>query len=165
MNKPKKPVSEAQRAAARANGAKSNGPVTPEGKERSSQNAVTHGLLARSLTLSDGARIRADHLVLGTGYKVDIDRLPMISPSLRAAIKDEKGMPLLGRSFESTVPGLYFVGVTSLPMFGPMYRFVLGCRAMAPRVARAIARQRAEDRVSRQADQKEWADQISFQTI
>ena len=98
------------------------------------------------LTLSDGARIRADHLVLGTGYKVDIDRLPMISPSLRAAIKDEKGMPLLGRSFESTVPGLYFVGVTSLPMFGPMYRFVLGCRSMAPRVARAIARQRRKRR-------------------
>jgi len=98
------------------------------------------------ITLSDGARIRADHIVLGTGYKVDIDRLPMISPSLRAAIKDEMGIPLLGPSFESTVPGLYFVGVTSLPVFGPMYRFVLGCRSMAPRVARAIARQRRKRR-------------------
>ncbi len=51
---PKAPPSEARSAASRANGAKSKGPVTPEGKQRSSQNAVTHGLLARSLTLSDG---------------------------------------------------------------------------------------------------------------
>ena len=54
MNKPKQPVSEARQAASRANGAKSRGPVTPEGKARSSKNAVTHGILARSLTLSDG---------------------------------------------------------------------------------------------------------------
>ena len=54
MNKPKQPVSEARQAASRANGAKSKGPVTPEGKARSSKNATTHGLLARSLTLCDG---------------------------------------------------------------------------------------------------------------
>ena len=44
--------SEARRAASRANGAKSRGPVTPEGKQRSSRNAVKHALLASALTLS-----------------------------------------------------------------------------------------------------------------
>ncbi len=53
----RKQPSEARRAASRANGAKSKGPVTPEGKQRSSRNALKHGLLASALTMpGDEAR-------------------------------------------------------------------------------------------------------------
>jgi hypothetical protein len=45
----KRPRSEAQRAASRANGRRSSGPKSTEGKSRSRRNALRHGLRAASL--------------------------------------------------------------------------------------------------------------------
>src|SRR2546425_2057696 len=73
-------------------------------------------------TIADGATVRADHVILATGYKVDVNALPMIHPSLRADIKTDMSIPILSHWFESSVPGLYFVGLTSLRAFGPLFR-------------------------------------------
>src|SRR5882757_4861672 len=46
-------TSELKAAAARANGAKSRGPKTAEGLEKSSRNSLTHGLTSRHTVLLD----------------------------------------------------------------------------------------------------------------
>ncbi|MHC4445109.1 MAG: hypothetical protein ACYTA5_21125 [Planctomycetota bacterium] len=46
-------ISEKQLQANRQNAKKSTGPKTPEGKARSSQNALKHGLLARQILIND----------------------------------------------------------------------------------------------------------------
>ena len=94
------------------------------------------------VNLSDGATLRVDHILQATGYKVDLSKLTMIHPALRAIIQTDRAIPLLSSRFESSVPGLYFVGLTSLRAFGPLYRFVAGCGAAARRVAGAVARAR-----------------------
>jgi hypothetical protein len=59
----KKPRTEAQIAASRANGAKSNGPTTPEGKIVSCWNRMTHGFRSNAITLvSEDAQAYDSHL-------------------------------------------------------------------------------------------------------
>src|SRR2546427_10582169 len=99
-------------------------------------------------TISDGATLSADHIILATGYKVDISRLTMMHPALRAEIKTEMAIPILSHWFESSVAGLYFVGITSFRAFGPLFRFVAGCGAAGRRVAKSVSRERVRPRAA-----------------
>src|ERR1700690_79334 len=51
MRRTKRPLSPAQLAASRANGARSHGPITPQGKARSSQNSLKHGFAASAFAV------------------------------------------------------------------------------------------------------------------
>jgi hypothetical protein len=60
-----KPRTPAQRAAARANGARSKGPVTEQGKAASSLNALRHGLAVGTLVLTSESRPQFEALLQG----------------------------------------------------------------------------------------------------
>jgi cation diffusion facilitator CzcD-associated flavoprotein CzcO len=86
------------------------------------------------------AEISADHVIAATGYRVDLARLPFLSEPLRAAIRLCDTSPALNTRFESSVPGLYFVGLAAANSFGPVSRFAFGagftCARLAPHLAR-----------------------------
>jgi cation diffusion facilitator CzcD-associated flavoprotein CzcO len=82
--------------------------------------------------------IVADHVVAATGYKVDLDRMSVLSPQLKARIVREGPAPKLDAWFESSLPGLFMVGVASAPTFGPVMRFVFGAKHAAPLVTQRL---------------------------
>jgi cation diffusion facilitator CzcD-associated flavoprotein CzcO len=88
-----------------------------------------------------GARQRlvVDHVLAGTGYRVDVDSIEFLDQNLRARVDRVAGFPALNASFESSVPGLFFAGLSSAATFGPLMRFVCGTDFAAPRLARGVA--------------------------
>jgi hypothetical protein len=91
------------------------------------------------IELEGGERRRADHVLLGTGYKVDVSKLELMTPEVRGALDLVNGYPVLDRSFQSSVPGLHFVGAPAAWSFGPLMRFVAGTGFAARAVARGVA--------------------------
>jgi FAD-dependent urate hydroxylase len=90
------------------------------------------------VVLDDGTVRRPDHVMLGTGYRVDVTRYPFLPAELIDALDVMDGHPRLQPGFESTVPGLHFVGAPAMLSFGPVMRFVVGTWYAAPALARSI---------------------------
>jgi FAD-dependent urate hydroxylase len=87
----------------------------------------------------DGSAVRVDHVLLGTGYRVDIRTYPFLAPRLAAEIRVAGGYPVLRRGFESSVDGLYFLGAPAAWTFGPLMRFVAGTAFASSALATSIA--------------------------
>lgn len=81
-----------------------------------------------------------DHVIAGTGFRIDIARLAFLPEALRARIATLSGYPVLTRAGESTVPGLYFVGAPAAASLGPSMRFIAGTHSVASQLARSVAR-------------------------
>jgi len=82
----------------------------------------------------------AEHVIAATGYRVDLRRLAFLSSDLRSAISAVEQTPILSSKFESSVPGLYFVGTAAANSFGPLLRFTYGTSFTARHLTRHLAR-------------------------
>jgi hypothetical protein len=80
-----------------------------------------------------------DFVIAGTGYDASAARLPYLDPALTSRIKCIERSPALNSNFESSVPGLHFIGPLSFMCFGPLFRFVTGAQVAAPRLARHLS--------------------------
>jgi FAD-dependent urate hydroxylase len=84
--------------------------------------------------------VDADHVIAGTGFRIDIARLPFLPEALRAGITTLNNYPVVTRAGESTVPGLYFAGAVASVSLGPSVRFIAGTHTSVRQLTRSLAR-------------------------
>ena len=85
-----------------------------------------------AVQLDTGAAFTVDHVILATGYRVDVSKLPYLSPeSIQPKLTVADGYPVLDEQFQASIPGLFFTGLPSTRDFGPFFGFVAGCGAAA----------------------------------
>lgn len=97
------------------------------------------------VVLDDGDRRRADHILLGTGYRMNVREYPFLAPPLARAIDVAQGHPKLRRGLESSVAGLHFSGAPAYWSFGPTMRFVVSTAYTGPAVTQGVLDQRVPD--------------------
>jgi thioredoxin reductase len=105
------------------------------------RSAEAHGRGVR-LTL-DGPRVSsidADHVIAGTGFRVDVAKLPFLSREIQASLVKRGDCPAVNRAGESTIPGLYFAGAHTVTSHGPGVRFIAGTHHVSAHLARSVAR-------------------------
>jgi hypothetical protein len=85
-----------------------------------------------TVTLSNGERFAVDDVILATGYKVDISRVPLLaSGNLLARIETQNGFPVLDDHFETSVAGLFITSMPATQDFGPFFGFTISVRTSA----------------------------------
>ena len=99
-----------------------------------------------------GETLHFDHVIAATGYRVDMTRIPFLSTDLRNNIaRGTGGSPFVFDNFETSVDGLYTIGLSAMEMFGPLMGYVAGAEFAAPRLAAHLERQVTRATVKRAA--------------
>ena len=106
-------------------------------KEVSKNERGVHLLLSQR----DGTvkELHVDHVIAATGYKVELQRINFLDPALRTQMKAIEDTPVLNTNFESSVPGLYLVGLAAANSFGPLCRFAYGAKFTSDRITQHLA--------------------------
>ena len=89
--------------------------------------------------LDDGSERTVHHILLGTGYRVDVSRYDFLTPGLVQSMRRFNGYPCLKEGFETSVQGLHFLGAPAAWSFGPLMQFVSGTHYASRSLVRFIA--------------------------
>jgi len=103
---------------------------------------AVNGRVRLELDLREGGKrvVTVDHVIAGTGYRVDMRRLPFFGPEVLDRLDCVDHTPRLSRWFETSLPGLHIVGTAAANSFGPMMRFAYGAGFASRRLSHHFAR-------------------------
>ncbi|HQT79128.1 MAG TPA: NAD(P)-binding domain-containing protein [Rhodopila sp.] len=107
---------------------------------RLQQSGIRDGRACVEFALRDGTQrtVEADHVIAATGFRVDMHRLAFISPPIMRQVDLADETPVLSPYFETSVPGLFTIGVTAANSFGPLLRFAYGAGFASRRLSRHL---------------------------
>lgn len=105
---------------------------------------MSNGKAHLTFVQNDGTEINlaVDQIIGATGFQVALSRLSFLEEPLRKEIRSVEDAPILSTQFESSAPGLYFVGAASANSFGPLTRFAFGAGFTARRISKHLAARR-----------------------
>jgi thioredoxin reductase/VanZ family protein len=104
--------------------------------------SVHNGKVHLELANGDARRktLVVDHVIAATGYKVDLRRLKFLASGVQSGLRSVEQSPVLSSNFESSIPGLDFVGTSAVKSFGPLMRFAYGAGFTARRLSTHLAK-------------------------
>jgi thioredoxin reductase len=108
--------------------------------------SIEDGKVHLKIVEKDGSNseLIVDHVISATGYRISIARMGFLDEALRRLIHEVEDTPVLSRHFETSVPGLYMVGLASANSFGPLTRFACGAEFTAKHISKhVVAKSRA----------------------
>ncbi len=106
---------------------------------RSVSSAVVDGAKCR-VRLDDGTERIADHVLLGTGYRIDVTKYGFLEPKIQQSLRVFQGFPILQPGLETSIPGLHILGAPGIWSFGPLLQFVSGTKYASQSLMLHIAR-------------------------
>ena len=103
--------------------------------------SIEDGKVHLNIVKKDGSnsQLIADHVISATGYQVSIARMGFLDQALRRLLHQVEDTPVLSSHFETSVPGLYMVGLASAHSFGPLARFAFGANFTAKHISKHLA--------------------------
>ncbi len=92
-----------------------------------------------NVTLTNGDTITCDQIVLATGYKVNIARLPILAAgNILNQLEIKNGFPVLDEHFQTSIKGLFITSMPATQDFGPFFAFTISARVSAKLIGEAV---------------------------
>ena len=93
------------------------------------------------VALSNSKTVTCDQIILATGYKVDITRLPILATgNILDRLETRNGFPVLDDHFQTSIKGLFITSMPATQDFGPFFAFTISVRVSAKLICEAVAR-------------------------
>jgi thioredoxin reductase len=82
--------------------------------------------------LDNGEALTVDQIILATGYRVDLSRVPfLVQGDVLPRVTTRNGFPMLDNHLQTNVPGLFITSMAATQDFGPFFAFTVSARASA----------------------------------